>query len=137
MWRAAVGLRRLERAGIGDQAERAMAARVAEFEVLGPWSLETSRRFWEGGPTAPGPPSTCPRCASSALARSPAAEPPAPPDTLSEPPLERSASVIAVLRGSPAGRPAVYVAPERSLWLHRGIASRAWQVHGAGVIRSQ
>ena len=25
-----------------------MAARVAEFEVLGPWSLETSRRFWEG-----------------------------------------------------------------------------------------
>jgi DNA-3-methyladenine glycosylase II len=25
-----------------------MAARVAEFEVLGPWSLETSRLFWEG-----------------------------------------------------------------------------------------
>ena len=25
-----------------------MAGRVAEFEVLGPWSLETSRRFWEG-----------------------------------------------------------------------------------------
>jgi DNA-3-methyladenine glycosylase II len=25
-----------------------MAVRVAEFEVLGPWSLETSRRFWEG-----------------------------------------------------------------------------------------
>ncbi len=25
-----------------------MAERVAEFEVLGPWSLETSRRFWEG-----------------------------------------------------------------------------------------
>jgi DNA-3-methyladenine glycosylase II len=25
-----------------------MAARVAEFEVVGPWSLETSRRFWEG-----------------------------------------------------------------------------------------
>jgi len=25
-----------------------MAARVAEFEVLGPWSLQTSRRFWEG-----------------------------------------------------------------------------------------
>jgi DNA-3-methyladenine glycosylase II len=25
-----------------------MARRVAEFEVLGPWSLETSRRFWEG-----------------------------------------------------------------------------------------
>ena len=25
-----------------------MARRVAEFEVLGPWSLETSRLFWEG-----------------------------------------------------------------------------------------
>jgi DNA-3-methyladenine glycosylase II len=25
-----------------------MARRVAEFQVLGPWSLETSRRFWEG-----------------------------------------------------------------------------------------
>jgi DNA-3-methyladenine glycosylase II len=25
-----------------------MAGRVAEFEVLGPWSLDTSRRFWEG-----------------------------------------------------------------------------------------
>jgi DNA-3-methyladenine glycosylase II len=25
-----------------------MAERVATFEVLGPWSLETSRRFWEG-----------------------------------------------------------------------------------------
>ena len=25
-----------------------MAEHVAEFEVLGPWSLETSRRFWEG-----------------------------------------------------------------------------------------
>jgi DNA-3-methyladenine glycosylase II len=25
-----------------------MAGRVAEFEVVGPWSLETSRRFWEG-----------------------------------------------------------------------------------------
>jgi DNA-3-methyladenine glycosylase II len=25
-----------------------MAGRVAEFEVLGPWSLQTSRRFWEG-----------------------------------------------------------------------------------------
>ena len=25
-----------------------MAERVAEFAVLGPWSLETSRRFWEG-----------------------------------------------------------------------------------------
>jgi hypothetical protein len=36
------------RAGIGDRAGQAMARRVAEFEVLGPWSLETSRRFWEG-----------------------------------------------------------------------------------------
>jgi hypothetical protein len=35
-------------AGIGDRAEQAMAGRVAEFEVLGRWSLETSRRFWEG-----------------------------------------------------------------------------------------
>jgi DNA-3-methyladenine glycosylase II len=34
--------------GIGERAEQAMAGRVAEFEVLGPWSLETSRRFWEG-----------------------------------------------------------------------------------------
>ena len=25
-----------------------MAGRVVEFEVLGPWSLETSRQFWEG-----------------------------------------------------------------------------------------
>jgi len=25
-----------------------MARHVADFEVLGPWSLETSRRFWEG-----------------------------------------------------------------------------------------
>src|SRR5258708_26294246 len=98
-----------------------MAARVAEFEVLGPWSLETSRRFWEGGPTAPGPPSTCPRCASSALARSPAAEPPAPPDTLSEHAFNRSAAVTALLRRSPAGRPADYVAPHRALWLHRVI----------------
>jgi DNA-3-methyladenine glycosylase II len=32
----------------GDRAEQAMAEHVAEFEVLGPWSLETSRRFWEG-----------------------------------------------------------------------------------------
>jgi DNA-3-methyladenine glycosylase II len=39
-----------------------MAGRVAEFEVLGPWSLQTSRRFWEGftpaalagGTTGPG-----------------------------------------------------------------------------------
>jgi DNA-3-methyladenine glycosylase II len=29
-----------------------MAGRVAELEVLGPWSLETSRRFWEGFTTA-------------------------------------------------------------------------------------
>jgi DNA-3-methyladenine glycosylase II len=28
--------------------EQAMAGRVAEFEVQGPWSLNTSRRFWEG-----------------------------------------------------------------------------------------
>jgi len=43
-----------------------MAGRVAEFEVLGPWSLETSRRFWEdftpaalaGGSAGPG----LPRC---------------------------------------------------------------------------
>jgi DNA-3-methyladenine glycosylase II len=34
--------------GIGERAEQAMAGHVAEFEVLGPWSLETSRRFWEG-----------------------------------------------------------------------------------------
>jgi hypothetical protein len=32
----------------GDRAEQAMAEHVAEFEVVGPWSLETSRRFWEG-----------------------------------------------------------------------------------------
>jgi hypothetical protein len=25
-----------------------MAEQVAGFEVLGPWSLDTSRRFWEG-----------------------------------------------------------------------------------------
>src|SRR5258708_9640302 len=97
-----------------------MAARVAEFEVLGPWSLETSRRFWEGGPTAPGPPSACARCASSALARSPAAEPPARPDTLSEHALKRSAAVIAVLRGSPAGRPAGLVAPHPFLMVPPG-----------------
>ena len=31
-----------------------MAGRVAEFDVLGPWSLETCRRFWEGfTPAAP------------------------------------------------------------------------------------
>jgi len=34
--------------GIDDRAERAMAGRVAGLEVVGPWSLETSRRFWEG-----------------------------------------------------------------------------------------
>src|SRR6201984_2139457 len=34
--------------GIGDRAGRAMAGRVAAFEVLGRWSRETSRRFWEG-----------------------------------------------------------------------------------------
>src|SRR5690349_10316942 len=34
--------------GIGERAEQAMAGYVAEFEVLGPWSLETSRQFWEG-----------------------------------------------------------------------------------------
>jgi DNA-3-methyladenine glycosylase II len=34
--------------GIGERAEQSMAGYVAEFEVLGPWSLETSRRFWEG-----------------------------------------------------------------------------------------
>jgi DNA-3-methyladenine glycosylase II len=35
-------------AGIGDRTERAMAEYVAEFEVLGRWSLQTSRGFWEG-----------------------------------------------------------------------------------------
>ena len=42
--------------------EQAMAGRVAEFEIVGPWSLETSRQFWEGfapaalagGPAGPG-----------------------------------------------------------------------------------
>ena len=34
--------------GTGDRAEQAMAAHVAEFEVLGPWSLETGRQFWAG-----------------------------------------------------------------------------------------
>jgi DNA-3-methyladenine glycosylase II len=34
--------------GIGDRAEQAMAEHVAELEVLGPWSLDMSRRFWEG-----------------------------------------------------------------------------------------
>jgi DNA-3-methyladenine glycosylase II len=36
------------RAGIGDRVEQAMAGHVAEFAVLGPWSLETSQQFWEG-----------------------------------------------------------------------------------------
>jgi DNA-3-methyladenine glycosylase II len=31
-----------------NRVERAMAEHVVEFEVLGPWSLDTSRRFWEG-----------------------------------------------------------------------------------------
>jgi DNA-3-methyladenine glycosylase II len=31
-----------------NRAEQAMARRVAEVEVLGPWSLRTSRQFWEG-----------------------------------------------------------------------------------------
>src|SRR5262249_30539808 len=34
--------------GIGGRAEQAMARHVAEFEVVGPWSLAISRRFWEG-----------------------------------------------------------------------------------------
>jgi DNA-3-methyladenine glycosylase II len=34
--------------GIGDRAEQAMAEHVAEVAVLGPWSLDMSRRFWEG-----------------------------------------------------------------------------------------
>jgi DNA-3-methyladenine glycosylase II len=32
----------------GDRRSRVMAEHVAEFVVLGPWSLGTSRRFWEG-----------------------------------------------------------------------------------------
>jgi DNA-3-methyladenine glycosylase II len=36
------------RLGIGDRAEQAMAEHVTEVEVLGPWSLQTCRRFWEG-----------------------------------------------------------------------------------------
>jgi hypothetical protein len=39
-------------AGIGDRAEQAMAEHTAGFEVLGPWSLETGRGFWEGFPPA-------------------------------------------------------------------------------------
>ncbi len=31
-----------------NRAEQAMAEHVVEFEFLGPWSLDTSRRFWEG-----------------------------------------------------------------------------------------
>ena len=50
--------------------------------------LPKSRK--RGGPTAPGPPFTCVRCASSAPARLPAAEPPGPtPDTLSDHALNR------------------------------------------------
>jgi DNA-3-methyladenine glycosylase II len=30
-----------------NRTEQAMAGRVAGFEILGPWSLQTSRRFWE------------------------------------------------------------------------------------------
>ncbi len=30
------------------RTEQAMARRVTEFEILGPWSLPASRRFWEG-----------------------------------------------------------------------------------------
>jgi hypothetical protein len=52
--------------------------RVQQVKGLGPFA---ARR---GGPTAPGPPSTCVRCRSSAPARSPAAEPPGSPDTLSD-----------------------------------------------------
>jgi DNA-3-methyladenine glycosylase II len=31
-----------------NRVEQAMAEHVVGFEVLGPWSLQTSRRFWEG-----------------------------------------------------------------------------------------
>jgi DNA-3-methyladenine glycosylase II len=31
-----------------NRVEQAMAEHVVEFEVLGPWSLDTSRLFWEG-----------------------------------------------------------------------------------------
>jgi DNA-3-methyladenine glycosylase II len=45
-----------------NRVEQAMAEHAVEFEVLGPWSLDTSRRFWEGftpaalagGPAGPG-----------------------------------------------------------------------------------
>jgi DNA-3-methyladenine glycosylase II len=45
-----------------SRTEQAMAGRGAGFEVLGPWSLQASRRFWEGftpgalagGPAGPG-----------------------------------------------------------------------------------
>jgi hypothetical protein len=52
--------------------------RVQQVKGLGPFAAELV------GPTAPGPPSTCVRCASSAPARSSAAEPPVRPDTLSD-----------------------------------------------------
>src|SRR5215469_5376442 len=34
--------------GVRGRVEQAMARHVAEFEVVSPWSLATSRRFWEG-----------------------------------------------------------------------------------------
>jgi DNA-3-methyladenine glycosylase II len=53
--------------------ERRLDAEIAErYGPAAPWPKSPRR----GGPTAPGPPSTCVRCASSAPARSPAAEPP-------------------------------------------------------------
>ena len=79
-----------------NRTEQAMAGRVAEFEVLGPWPLGTSRQFWEGLTPAAlrsgrrggalshlgrRPPA---RCANSAPARSPATEPPGPTNTLRE-----------------------------------------------------
>jgi hypothetical protein len=43
-----------------------MAEHVAEVAVLGPWSLDTSRRFWEGLPPLRWPASRpgggCARC---------------------------------------------------------------------------
>src|SRR5438876_5512456 len=57
----------------GDRAEQVMAEHVAELEVLGPWSLEASRRFWEGftpaalasQPTGPGRQDSCKRVVCS------------------------------------------------------------------------
>src|SRR5262249_53781478 len=77
-------------AGVGDRAEQAMAGRVAEFEVVGPWSLETSRRFWEGfTPAALAPPAvggestprTRPPLRLVALTHAQAAVPARPPPT--------------------------------------------------------